>query len=394
MVIKNALIVDNENDFKKDIEIKDNIITKIDSNITSKSEVLDLKNKIVIPQFIDFNVFPKNKSLSRKSLLSLAKKAKNGGVGIIALNSACSPKIDNEMVIEFIRSINNNLEIEILPLISSNDTEGKICDISIMNTLGGVGIGLNSIEDSNTIDKIAKYAKMLDIPLFVNADDNLGGVINYGEMSAILGLPARNPLSEIKEVAKILEVAIFYNIKVVFSAISEMRSIELINETKKYDKNIFAEVSIHHLSLNDSACENYNTNAKLNPPLKDKKTQELLLESLQNGKIDLLTSLQCACYNSKKEQIFSEAEFGIDSIEYYFSLLYTKLVKTKIITLEKLINICALNPAKILNLNCGEIKVGKEAKLMVLDLEKSYKLKDDFLPYNGEKLFGIIDKFI
>ena len=363
-------------------------------------EVLDLKNALIAPQLIDLNVFPKNKSLSRASILSLGEKAKRGGVGIIALNSATNPAIDNEMAMEFVKNIST--EVVILPLIASSVADfggestnkkgdSKICDITILNALGGVGINIDSAKDANTIDKVAKYAKMLDIPLFINANDNLGGMINYGELSAKLGIPARSPLSEIKEVAKMLEVAIFYDINAVFSAISEIRSLSLINEAKKHNPRIFAEVSIHHLILDDSACENYNTSAKINPPLKDAKTREKLCESLQNGEIDLLTSLQCAHFNSKKELPFGNAEYGIDAIAHYFALLQSSLVATKIISLERLFEICAENPARILNLNCGKIEQGKEARLMAVDLDSPVKIDDIFSPYhssNGGADFG------
>lgn len=373
------------------------ILEHSDTNLADSSEeILEFENGILAPQFIDLNVFPKNKSLSRNSILSLEKKAKGGGVGVIALNSALNPAIDNEMAIEFIKNITS--EVAMLPLIASNvsddgNSEGKICDIAILNSLGGVGINLDSAKSANTIDKVAKYAKMLQIPLFINANDNLGGAINYGQISAELGIPARNPLSEIKEVAKMLEVAIFYNIKVVFSAISEIRSIALINEAKKHNPNIFIEVSLHHLLLNDEACKNYNTSAKINPPLKDRKTQESLLESLQNNEIDVLTSLQCAVFNSKKDLPFGNAAFGIDCISHYFSLAYSHLVEKNIISLERLYDLCAKNPARILNLNCGVIEKGKEARLMVLDLDSSFVLNDAFLPYS-DTLKGKVLRFL
>ncbi|MGX2981757.1 hypothetical protein [Helicobacter sp. 23-1045] len=393
------------------VAIENGVIVGVDSanaesfgsQIAESSEVLDLKNALIAPQLIDLNVYPKNKSLLRTSILSLGEKAKRGGVGIIALNSASNPAIDNEMAMEFVKNI--NAEVAILPLISSNVADfgdkganqkgdSKICDITILNALGGVGINIDSAKDANTIDKVAKYAKMLDIPLFINANDNLGGMINYGELSAKLGIPARSPLSEIKEVAKMLEVAIFYDIKVVFSAISEIRSLSLINEAKKHNPRIFAEVSIHHLILNESACENYNTSAKINPPLKDKKTREKLCESLQNGEIDLLTSLQCAHFNSKKELPFGNAEYGIDAIAHYFALLYSNLVATKIISLERLFEICAENPAKILNLNCGKIEQNKEARLMAVDLDSNVAVDGAFSPYKNADLKGEILRFI
>lgn len=378
---------------------------------STKAKILDLPNALIAPQLIDLNVFPKNKSLSRASILSLDKKAKSGGVGILALNSATNPALDNEMAMEFVKNIDT--EVAILPLIAPNTEhfaeskiervgKSKICDITILNALGGVGINIDSANDANTIDKVAKYAQMLDIPLFINANDNLGGMINYGALSAELGIPARSPLSEIKEVAKMLEVAIFYNLTAIFSAVSEIRSLELINEAKKHNPRIFAEVSIHHLILDDSACAGYNTSAKINPPLKDAKTRDKLCESLQDGAIDLLTSLQCAHFNSKKELPFGDAEYGIDAIAHYFALLYSNLVATKIISLERLFEICAENPAKILKLNCGKIEQGKEARLMAIDLDSAVKIDDIFSPYHssnggakyGKNLNGKILRFI
>ena len=388
----------------KSVEIENGII--VDCHDLAKAEsrndesVLDLKDALIAPQLIDLNVFPKNKSLSRNSILSLGKKAKSGGVGILTLNSATNPAIDNEMAMEFVKNISS--EVAILPLIASNVSDSsaeskgdsKICDITILNALGGVGINLDSAKGANTIDKVAKYAKMLDIPLFVNANDNLGGMINYGALSAELGIPARSPLSEIKEVAKILEVAIFYGIKVVFSAISEIRSLELINQAKKHNPQIFAEVSAHHLILSDEACKDYNTSAKINPPLKDAKGRDKMLESLQNGDIDILTSLQCAHFNSKKELPFGNAEYGIDAISHYFALLYSHLVDSKIISLERLFALCAENPAKILGLNCGAIEKGKEAKLMAVDLDSRVSVDDAFSPYNGANLKGKVLRFV
>ncbi len=191
-----------------------------------------------------------------------------------------------------------------------------------------------------------------------------------------------------------LEVAIFYGIKVVFSAISEIRSLELINQAKKHNPQIFAEVSAHHLILTDEACKDYNTAAKINPPLKGAKERDKLLESLQNGDIDILTSLQCAHFNSKKELPFGNAEYGIEAISHYFALLYSNLVEKKIISLERLFTLCAENPAKILGLNCGKIQKGKEAKLMAVDLDSCVSVNDAFSPYNGANLKGKILQFI
>lgn len=382
--MRDIIFCDENGIFGGNIDIENGIIKSV--KIKEKLNNLNGIDEIILPQFIDLNIFPKNKNLNRKSLFSLNEKSLNGGVGTIVLNPQLNPPIDNEMTLEFIKNLKS--DIEILPLIAAQNAENKLVDISILHSLGGVGIFLESNASPNIIDKSAKYAKMLDIPLFVNCDDKLGGVINNSEISAELGLNARNPLSEIKEIAKMLEVAIFYQIKMLIYSISEARSLELIKMAKKLNPNIFCEISLHHLILNDNACLNYNTSAKIYPPLKEESTRKFFLKNID--RIDTLTSLQCASYNSQKEQVFNEASFGIDCIAHYFPLINSLLIKQNILSLSDIIRLCAGNPARILNLNQGRIAENKKAKLMRVKLNESYKLNDDFLPYSNE-LFGAIN---
>lgn len=407
MLLKSARICDASSDFCGDIWLENGVIKRVGDEICADEiqadgagaesaengaefEVLDCSGKIVCPQFIDLNVLPKNRALNRKNLLSLVEKAKNGGVGGFVLRGDTAPRIDSEMAVEFIKSLDSGANL-IFPSIAATNGEGKICDISILHALGGAAIALSSAQEANVIDKTAQYAKMLDLPLFITADDGLGGVVNRGAMAANLGLSAKNPLSEIKEVAKMLEVAVFYGISAVFSCVTEPRSLELIDEAKKYNENIYCETSIHHLLLDESACAGYNTAAKINPPLKDKATQEILLDALKCGRIDLLTSLQSASSVSLKEQVFSEASFGIDAISHYFSLLFGRLMQ-KGVNLSRICAVCAANPAKILRLNCGAIRPGLEARLMIIDPQKSVTIEDS--PYGGLVCSGVVEGFI
>lgn len=389
------MILQNVRLYKKQNKIID--LHLKDSNNKKDNKILNLNGAIIAPRLIDFNTSLKNQIISTKNLNSLSHKAFQGGLGAVGLINV---EINNELVIEFINNLNDNLKCKILPIIYPLTKEHKIADISILHSLGCMGIYLQSNWEANIIDKIAKYAKMLDIPLFVNADDEIGGVMNCGNLSAKLGLSARSALSETKEVAKILEVAIFYNIKVVFSAISEPRSIELINNARKNNKNIYCEVSIHHLILDESYCSAYNTYAKINPPLKDIKTKEILINYLKENKIHLLTSLQKQWSENYKKLVFNEAKDGIDCIEWYFSLLYHNLVRSGIITLEKLIELCAINPLKILNkstminreLNNGTLEAGSDTKFIIINTDEEIEINKDKSPYSG-RYYGIITQF-
>lgn len=390
LLIKNATL---QNGDICDLKIVDGYIASIETNVadSSHTHIIDANSKMILPQFIDLNSRVKDNKISIANVNDLYRKSITGGVGFILLMFDNVPSMDNEIVIELINSMNR---LGVFCIVNSVDINGNMSNISITHSLGAKGIYLQSNLGANIIDKIAKYSKMLDVPIFVNAYDGMGGLINYGEISFELGLESRHPLSEIKEVAKIIEVAIFYDIEVVFCAISEPRSIDLINEAKKINPNIFVEVSIHHLTLNDSECKNYNTMAKINPPLKDEEHREKLMLALVDNKIDLLTSLQCEVSLVNKELVFNEAAFGLDSIEYYFGILFTTLIRTNIISLDRLLSLCVYNPAKILNLNYGFIEAGQLAKLMIVDLEKSYVVNNHNSLFHGKEYYGVVEKLI
>ena len=143
---------------------------------------------------------------------------------------------------------------------------------------------------------------------------------------------------------------------------------------------------MHHLILSEQVCDDYNTAGKLNPPLPSESARQGLLEALGNGAIDVLTSLQCADFNSQKDQVFELASFGIDSIAYGFALAYDRLFKPHNLSLSLLSKLCSHNPAQILGLDSGALEVGKKADFMVVDLAGRTPITDSFSPYCGAEL--------
>ncbi|WP_300958051.1 amidohydrolase family protein, partial [uncultured Helicobacter sp.] len=153
----------------------------------------------------------------------------------------------------------------------------------------------------------------------------------------------------------------------------------------------YTQTSIHHLLLDESLCENYNTAAKINPPLVDKSSLAQILSLLQKGQVSTLTSLQCADFKSKKDQVFEMASFGIDALEIYFSLLYTYLHKANNIPLPLISQLTSYIPAQILNLNKGVLAEGKIAELIIINPNESFVFNDTFSPYDGQELYGKVE---
>ncbi len=386
MIIKNAIICDAKRELKSDLQIKDGKIIKIAKNLNGEN-IIDATGLYLMPSMIDLNVRIFNNSLNEKTLLKVSNGALQGGLSTILLMPDSTPAIDSEMAVEFVNAKSKNLnKINIFPAINSLK-ENKLTNISTLLKRGAKGIFLKSNVSGNSIKRVFEYSKMHNSSVFCFCNDDgfsLEGVMHEGEISFKLGLIGIPEIAETSEIAKINEIANSIQNKIVIQNISTNRGLEIIEN----NKNILSEVSIHHLILNESECDNFNTYAKIMPPLRDEENRVKLIEKLKNTKIDLLTSLHSPKSLEDKDVAFSEANFGIDIIKYYFSLAYTFLVKNEIIDLKTLSKLTSLTPASVLNLNKGLIKEGYDADLILVDLNSKIELEDKNLPYKNRDLFG------
>ncbi|PAF47807.1 hypothetical protein BKH46_02960 [Helicobacter sp. 12S02634-8] len=398
MLLKNGLICDHSQMTKADVRICGGKITEIAPSLESikDEEILECQGRLIAPALIDLYVYPKSKSLSQKTLTSLSQKSIKGGVGSVLILPDTTPACENEAMIELVKSIDAMTEATLIPSIKPTNGQNRINDISILHTQGGKVIYIDSTIDGNNLLRVMQYALMLQIPIICFAQDiELGkGVINEGKLAADLGLPSISSLSQTKEVAKIAEATRHTGAKLLFGAITEPQSLQIIDYFKATPAPILTQTPIHHLILDQSACNHYNTKAKLNPPLKDPLSKQALLNALKDGKIDMLTSLQCADYNSKKDQVFELASFGIDAISYYFALAYTHLIDSGYLSLQRFLSIAAKNQADFLSLNKGEIAIGKDADLIVINTEAHTQITDNFSPYYGQTLLSKVEKTI
>lgn len=393
MLFKSATLCDYATNTQGDIRITDGVITEIAPNLAPQKgeEILDCSGLVLLPSLIDLNVSLSDKSLNTKNLLSLIESAHRGGVGSVALLPDCQPRIDSEETIEFIHSMCTLHKINLFPIASAIRSDGNLSELSILNKKGCKAIFVDSHLDGNLMRRACEYALFLQIPLFCRCDDPTlrgNGAMNDSYLSAEMGLPAIPSLSEVKEVAKMSEVAVFMGNTLRFCALSSERSLTIIDRCREENPNIFSECSIHHLVLTEELCKDYNTAAKILPPLKGDETRQKLLQSLQKGRIHTLTSLHSPSTITRKDLAFEEAAFGIDALHDYFSLLYTFLVKPKILTLSEVSRYCSRHPAQILNIHKGILAVGADADIILVDTNATTSPKGALSPYSGQQLFG------
>lgn len=373
MIIKNAKIYGKE---LKDLEISQGLIQKIGENLQGE-EIFDAKGLTLLPSFIDLCVYLKNDKFSLNHLDLLEKECLKGGVSTILLRDVMD--FDEETFILFLQ----NLSHRTLQIFSSVKVKEPLKNIASMINQGAVALELESKLNANILKIAMQYALMKKVPIFakcLNEDFDDNGVMNDCLLSSKLGLIGMSEVAESSEVAKLKEIAAFYQSEVIYDCLSLARSLKIAT-----DETIL--ISIHHLIKNENACENFNTAAKIKPPLRSEEDRAFLQNALKKGKIRFLSAMHCPKSSNLKDLAFDEAAFGIHSICEYVSLCYSFLVQNDFISWEKLCEATSLNPAKFLKLNSGEIKEGKEANLILFDENVSTKAPLNSL-YSKDTLKG------
>jgi dihydroorotase len=391
MIISNAIVCDVNGEYKSDIRIEDGVITELGCDLVG-SDTIDAKGSYFLPLLVDTNVRLLDSTLNSKNIKAISKEANIGGIGHVILNADSTPAIDNEVVLEFAQNGLHNLEgAKIDLMLNSLKEDSTLSNIAILLKSGAVAPYMSTIAKNDVAIKIAEYAQMYNVTLFCKAEDNSlikSGVMLDGDISSKLGLAGIPDLSEVLHVSRMIEIARHFNIKILFKSIASPRSISLITKAKEDGVNVRCEVSIHHLSKSDEACEGFNTTAKLDPPLASKTDVELLIQALKNKEIDILTTLHQPSSPLNKEVAFYDADYGCEALSDAMPLYYTKLVKTGLITMSELVKLTSHNPAKSIGVEAGEIRVGTQAKAFLFDIKATREVENEQSLYNGEKLTG------
>ncbi len=408
LLIKNAKIVSNgilEKDIK-DIYIENGIIKKIDKNINIEDvKIVDAKNKYVLPGFIDIGckIF-ENGYENKDNIKKLTEAGSKGGFTTIITSSAAKPIVDDKTVVEYIHSKCKGFKnINLYPL--GNMTKGgegkKISEIGEMILTGVVAIsdGGKPIEDTNLLRDIFLYSRMFDITVMTTLiEPNLckNGTVNYGCMATKLGLVGIPREAEEIEISKNIILSKYTGAKVHISYVTTKGAVDLVRQAKKEGVNITCSTAPHYFTLTDREVDNYNTLAKVMPPLREIEDIEAIKEGLKDGTIDMIASGHSPVLYEKKLTEFERAEFGISSLDSTFNIINTKLVKESGFTIEDITVLMSKNPAKILGFkNKGDIKEGYDADIIIVDLDQEKQIDSSkflsrakYSPYDGMPVFG------
>ncbi len=391
MLILNAVVCDINGERELDVRVEDGVIVEMAQGLEGLDSI-DAKGSYLLPSLVDINVRLQDSTLNANNIKKISDEALKGGVGHIVLNADSNPAIDNEIVLEFAQNSLHNLSgAKVDLMLNTLQEDSTLSNIAILLKSGAIAPYMSTIAKNDVAIKIAEYVQMYSVTLFCKAEDNSlikSGVMLDGDVSSRLGLAGIPDLSEVLHVSRMIEIARHFKIKILFKAVASPRSIYLINQAKKDGVDVSCEVSIHHLICSDEMCANFNTTAKIDPPLSSQSDIVLLQEALKNAQIDVLTTLHEPSSPVNKEVAFFDAHYGCEAIGEALSLYYSKLVKSEIITMQDLLKLTVQNPAKSIGRELGEIKVGQKIDAILFNPNEEISINNSQSLYDGEKLSG------
>ena len=389
LLIKGGRVMDpaSGRDEELDVLIEGGRIRRIAGDIPGTGKkIIDASGKVVSPGFIDLHTHLRQPGREDEETIETGSgAAAKGGFTTVCAMPNTEPPIDDPSLVEFVYNEARRCAlVEVLPIATiSAGRRGK--DLSPMGRLkraGAVGFSDDGdwVTDSNLMRRALEYAKMLNLPLITHCEDKAltqEGVMNEAYYSTTLGLRGIPKQAE--------EVAIFRDLVLLgmtrsrlhVAHLSTSRGVELVREAKREGLKVTSEVTPHHLTLTDKEVASFNTNTKMNPPLREEEDVAALKQGLKDETIDVIATDHAPHTAEEKEVDYVSAPFGITGLETALGLAIRELVEKGTLSLTEVLAKMTVNPAQILGMSIGRIEKGARADLAIFDPEKSWKVREE-----------------
>lgn len=414
VLIKNGRVIDPSQslDMVSDIYVQEDRVREISERIDTprKSDtVIDASGQIVAPGFVDIHVHLREPGYEHKETIKTGcLAAAAGGFTSIVCMPNTNPINDNASVTEYILlKARTEGIVNVFPIgaITKGEKGKELADIGEMCEAGCVGISDDGmpVTDSGLMRKAMEYVKPFGIPVITHAEDtglSAGGVMNEGFVSTELGLRGIPAASEEVGVVRDIILCELTGTPLHICHVSTKGSVRLVREAKKRGAKVTAEATPHHFTLTDKLVYGYNTDAKMNPPLRTQEDVDAILEGIADGTIDVIATDHAPHSQDEKNVEFDLAPFGIVGLETALSLSL-ELVEKGIITLEEMIKKLTVAPSEIVGIERGTLVPGSIADLVVFDPGMSCTVNpEEFFsksrntPFSGWGLKGVVSNTI
>ncbi len=384
VLIKNATILSSSSPFHgqiKNIFIENGIISKINDETNEADETINLKGLYISTGWMDcFANFCDPGQEFKETLESGANAAAAGGFTEVMLIPNTQPAVYNKSQVEYLVQKSKSLPVAVHPIGSiTKNAEGKeLSEMFDMFNNGAIAFsdGTKPVQSSGILQKALEYILAIDGTIIQLPDDKsigTNGLMNEGEMSTKLGLQGKPALSEELMIARDIELVRYTNSKIHFTGISTKKSLELIAAAKKEGLNVSCSVTPYHLFFCEEDLYDYDTNLKVNPPLRTKEDRDALRKGIKNGTVDFIASHHQPQDWDHKVCEFQYAESGMETLEIVFTAASMSGVTT-----ETFVKMQTENIRKIFNQPFSVIDEGQKANLtlFVPGEEKVFEEKD------------------
>lgn len=413
-LIKNGRVIDpaNKIDSTLDIIISDGKVGKIGKGLAAASaDVIDAQGLIVTPGLVDMHAHLREPGREDEETIATGTRAAiRGGYTSLACMPNTAPAIDDPKRVAALNEIikkDGLANVFVVGAITEGRLGKKLTDFKAMKRKGISGISDDGspVENEKLMREALKEAKRNGLVLIDHCEDltlSCGGMINQGYISTKMGLRSMPKAAEYERVRRDLELARKESVRIHIAHVSSKESVDLIRRAKHSGVKVTAETAPHYFTLTEECCVTYDTNTKMNPPLRTKEDVEAIKKGLADGAIDAIATDHAPHTDSEKYVEFDFAPFGIIGLETSLSLAVMELVDTEVISWPELVSKMSTNPAQILGLDRGTLGAGAAADITIIDLDKEYIYKKDSIlsksrnsPFIDWKLKGkVTDVFV
>jgi dihydroorotase len=406
LLIRKGHVVDprNQIDAVMDVLIKGQHIEKVDREIKAppEAEIIDATDLIVAPGLIDIHVHLREPGQEDKETIATGTaSAAMGGFASVACMPNTVPPLDNVSQIQFVTmKAESEGYVRVYPIgsISKGQLGKELTEFGAMVRAGCVAISDDGVPIANAklFRRALEYAKTFGLTVIDHCEEPdlaAGGVMNEGRLAAVLGLKGIPRQAEYIMVARDIALCELTGGRLHLAHVSTHESVALVREAKKRGLPVTAETAPHYFTLTEDAVAEYNTNAKMNPPLRTEKDRDAVREGLADGTLDVIASDHAPHTRAQKSREFDFAPFGIIGLETTLPLVVTELVHKKVLSLTNAIKALTDAPARALNLPGGHLAPGAPADITLIDLNAKHTVgqfasKSENSPFQGWTLQG------
>lgn len=407
LLLKGGRVIDPVNKLDKvaDLLIEDCRIAAVKPGVEAgEAEIIDCSGKLVCPGFLDIHVHLREPGFEESETIAsgTAAAAAGGFTGVCCMPNT-SPPADNASVIEYILEVaERKAAVPVYPIGAvTRGQEGKeLAEIGEMVEAGAVAVTDDGscVMSSKLMRRAMEYASTFGIKVIQHAEDHSlteGGVANEGAIGTMLGLSPMPGVAEEIIVRRDIALAEYLKLPVHIAHISVAGAVRAVREAKERGVQVTCEVTPHHFTLSDAAIEEFDTNTKMNPPLRAAEDVEECARGLADGTIDCIATDHAPHHVDKKNLEFDLAAFGITGLETCVGLTFDRLVHREFFDFNRMVELLAVNPAKIIGLDRGHLTVGAEAFVTILDPDAEWTVRAEAskslsrnTPFDGWRLKG------